>query len=253
MTAVCLRNIKLTLEYQGTHYCGWQVQDRASVKKPSIQMTIENALFKLLGKKVKLIGSGRTDAGVHAREQVANFKTKSAIKLDKLRLGLNALLPEDIAVTRAEEVPAAFHSRFDAKSKLYRYSVLNRTWRSALMRDFVYLFPHKLDLDLMRRESKSLLGKHDFRAFRTCDGEERDTVKVIKDMKINRSGGLISIDLEADGFLYNMARSIVGTLLEIGRGKLPAGSLRSILLSRDRRKAGPCVPAKGLCLVKVEY
>ena len=246
-----MRNIRLTIEYDGTNYCGWQVQKRS--QKKSIQGTIEKALQKILQEKIRIIGSGRTDAGVHAQAQVANFKTNSDTALDKLQKGLNALLPDDIAVTKIKEVHPDFHSRFAAKSKVYRYSILNRPYRSALLRGKVYFCPYPLDVRLMQEESRILLGKHNFKAFQAADKKAANSVRTIKKLQVKRDNDLIYIDIEADSFLYNMARNIIGTLLEIGRGKLPKGSLGRILVARDRRLAGPTVPSKGLCLLEVKY
>jgi tRNA pseudouridine38-40 synthase len=150
-------------------------------------------------------------------------------------------------------VPPDFNSRFSAKSKTYRYSVLNRNYSSALLSNRVYFFHYPLDLKLMRKEAKLLLGKHNFRAFQASDTRERNPVKTINSIKISKAGHLVHIDIEADGFLYNMVRNIAGTLLEIGRGKFPEGSMRRILASGRRQLAGPTVPAKGLCLIKVRY
>jgi len=253
-----MRNIKLTIEYDGTNYAGWQVQNSCqlsavSCQPKTIQETIEIALKRILQKKIKLIGSGRTDSGVHAKAQVANFKTDSGIAAEKIRMALNAVLPDDITVIKAEEAVLGFHSRFSAKSKVYRYTILNRLSRPTILRDMVYFLSYPLNLRLMRREAKILLGRHNFKSFQAVDKEERGAVRTIKNLEITKDNDFINIDIEADGFLYNMVRNIVGTLIEIGRGKLPAGSMQKILLSRNRKLAGPTVPAKGLCLLKVRY
>jgi tRNA pseudouridine38-40 synthase len=251
-----MRNLKITLEYDGTNYCGWQIQNRrpsSVVRRPSIQETIEKTLQRILQEKVKIIASGRTDAGVHALAQVANFKTNSNISLEKLQRALNGILPEDIKVTRIEEVGQDFHSRFSTKSKVYRYTILNRTYPSVLLKKGVYFYPYPLDIKLMRKETEAILGKHNFKAFQASDNKERSPIRTIKKLKINKDKDLIRIDIEADGFLYNMVRNIVGTLIEIGRGKFSPGSLKKILTSKDRKIAGPTVPANGLCLLEVKY
>lgn len=253
-----MRNIKLEIEYDGTNYCGWQVQNSPqstvhSSQKKAIQQTIEKVLSKILQEKIRLIASGRTDAGVHAKGQVANFKTNSQIPLKKLQVALNSLLPQDIAIINVREVNANFHSRFNAKSKLYRYTILNNAQRSAFLRNTAYFYPYFLDLKLMRAESKALLGQHNFKAFQASDKKERSATRTIKNLKINKKKGLVYIDIEADGFLYNMARNIVGTLIEIGRGKLKKGDLEKILQAKDRRLAGPTAGARGLCLLSVKY
>lgn len=246
------RNLKLEIEYDGTNYCGWQVQCNNKFKK-SIQEVIEKTLQKILQEKIKLIASGRTDAGVHGLAQIANFKTKSKITADNLQRALNGLLPDDISIRKIEEVPVNFHSRFDAKSKTYRYTILNRTYPSALSRNKVYFYPYPLNIKLMQKESRVLLQSHNFKSFQTSDKKERNPVKTIKKLKITKVRDFVYIDIEADGFLYNMARNIVGTLIEIGRGKFAKGSLKRILLSRNRKLAGPTLPARGLTLIKVNY
>lgn len=261
-----MRNIKLEIEYDGTGYCGWQVQNRPKTKdqrpktaKKSIQEAIEKTLQKILQEKIKLIASGRTDAGVHALAQVANFKTETKIPAWKLQRALNGNLTKDIAITKVEDVLPDFHSRFQAKSKTYRYTILNRNYPSALLKDKVYHFPYPLDVDLMRREARALLGKHDFKSFGASASSVKGTVRTIKKIAIKKSTydsrepSLITIDIEADGFLYNMVRNIVGTLIEIGRGKLGKGSVKRVLALRGREFAGPLVPARGLCLLKVKY
>lgn len=250
------RNIKLIIEYDGTNYAGWQVQRKtqnAKRKAHTIQQTLEKTLQKILQEKIKIIASGRTDAGVHAKAQVANFKTNSSITLKKLQRALNGLLPDDIVITKIEEVGLYFHSRFDAKSKVYRYTILNCAYPSALLKDMVYFYPYLLDIKLMQKEARVLLGKHSFKSFQASDNKERNTIKKIKRLKITKDKDLIYIDIEANGFLYNMVRNIVGTLIEIGRGKLPKDSLRKILLAQNRKLAGPTAPAKGLCLFEVKY
>jgi tRNA pseudouridine38-40 synthase len=246
-----MRNLKLQIEYDGTNYCGWQVQHRHKGK--SIQGTIEKTLRKILQEKVRLIASGRTDAGVHALAQIANFKARSEITLKKLQRALNGLLPDDISISRIEEAGPDFHSRFAAKSKTYRYTILNRVHPSPLLRNKVYFYPYHLDIKLMRKESRGLLGKHNFRSFQAADKKERDPVRIIKKLKIAKNRDLLYIDITADGFLYNMTRNIVGTLIEIGRTKFPEGSLKKILLARNRKFAGPTAPARGLCLLEVKY
>lgn len=247
-----MRNLKITLEYDGENYCGWQTQ-HSRIKKPSIQQRLEKTLQKILQEKIKVIGSGRTDAGVHALGQVANFKTQSLLPLNKLKLALNALLPKDISVAKIEEAALTFHSRFSAKSKLYRYNILNQPYRSALLRRQTYFYSYPLNINLMRKEARCLLGRHDFKSFCASAGSSKYTVRAIKRIALKKNGPLITLEIEADGFLYNMVRNIVGTLIEIGRGKFPAGSLKKILLAKERKFAGPTIPARGLVLVKVNY
>jgi tRNA pseudouridine38-40 synthase len=257
-----MRNLKLKIEYDGTNYCGWQVQKSHQLK--SIQEVIEKTLQRILQEKIKLIASGRTDAGVHALGQVANFRTNSKIALEKLQRALNGLLPPDIAIKNIEEVPLDFHSRFAAKSKTYRYSILNQPYPSVFLRKRAYLCPFALDINLMRGESRSLVGRHDFKAFCASRSTAISTVRSIKKIGIKRLScaplpakdrdcRLIVIDIEADGFLYNMVRSIVGTLVDIGRSRFKRGSLKKILLSKDRKHSGTTAPSCGLCLMEVKY
>jgi len=251
-------NFKLQIEYDGTNYFGWQEQNgiKAKVKHQSsktIQYVLEQVLKKILQENIKLIVAGRTDSGVHAISQVANFKSKTNIALDRLRWGLNCLLPEDIKVTTITKAPIDFNSRLCAKSKVYRYTILNRKYSSPLLARRVYFFHHPLDIGLMRKEARVLLGRHNFKSFQATELVQKNPVRIIKQIKISKNKNLIHIDIEANGFLYNMVRNIAGTLLEIGRGRFPEGSMREILESRNRKLAGPTLPAKGLCLVRVKY
>jgi len=253
-----MRNIKLVIEYDGTNYNGWQIQHHNVTKSPrqkskTIQETIEKALCKILQEKVKLIGSGRTDSGVHARAQAANFSTSCEIPADKLLKGLNGLLPDDIVITAVQEVGLAFHSRYSAKSKKYRYTILNRGYPSAVERNFCYFYSYPLDLKSMARAAKYLRGRHDFSAFRSSGKKGSSSIRTIVEISVTKEGDFVYIDVEADGFLYNMARSIAGTLLEVGRGKISHSDVKSILFKRNRALAGPTAPAKGLCLLAVRY
>ncbi|MFA6129930.1 MAG: tRNA pseudouridine(38-40) synthase TruA [Candidatus Omnitrophota bacterium] len=251
-------NFKLEIEYDGTHYHGWQVQNNTKASagyQPSktIQHVLEQVLKKVLQENIKLIVAGRTDSGVHALSQVANFKSLSKMPLQRMRWALNCLLPEDIKVTRISKADTDFNSRFCAKSKVYRYTILNRKYSSPLLANRVYFFHHPLDIRLMRSEAKALLGRHNFKSFQAAEARYRNPVRTIKRIKITRDKGLLHIEIEADSFLYNMVRNIAGTLLEIGRGRFPKGSMNKILKSGNRKLAGPALPAKGLCLVKVKY
>jgi len=243
------RNLKLTLEYDGENYHGWQRQPRVT----TIQGIIEEALAKVLQKKISLIGAGRTDAGVHARGQVANFKTKSNLPLKNLKAALNSLLPEDIVVKHAVHVSNDFHARYDARSKLYRYTILNAPLSSPLLRKYVYFFSYPLDIKAMKRAAKFLAGRHDFSSFRGAGTARENYIRKVKRLKVSTEKELICLDMEADGFLYNMVRIIAGTLLDVGRGKITASEVRKILEAKDRRQAGPTLPARGLCLLKVKY
>lgn len=244
-----LRNIKLTIQYDGTGYSGWQFQKNGL----SIQEVIQNVIKRITGEKISLIGSGRTDAGVHAEAQVANFRTRSKIPLEKFQLGLNTILPKDIVVIRMEEAPPAFNAQHDAKSKLYRYTIANNNFVNPLMRHYAAKCFYKLDIAAMRKAAKHLVGRHNFKSFQAKDVIEREPTRTIKYIKVAKRKDLIYIYIEADGFLYNMARNIVGTMIEAGRGKIDARTVKDILLKKDRRFSGPTMPARGLCIMKVRY
>jgi len=244
-----MRNIKLTIRYDGTRYAGWQSQRNAK----TVQETIERAIKALTREKVNLIGSGRTDSGVHAMGQVANFKTRSKLPLKNIEMGLNSILPEDILVCGAEEVDLKFNAQTYAKDKIYRYTISNTDFVDPFLRAFAARCFYRLNTREMKRATAFLLGSHDFRSFRTEGGRKDNTVRTIKRIKIEKDGDMIYIDIEANGFLYNMARSVVGTLIEVGRGKIKADSVKEILAMKDRKFCGPTAPAKGLCLMKVRY
>lgn len=251
-----MRNIKLTIEYDGTNYNGWQIQQKRPEEvgtEKTIQGIIERVLGGILQEELRLIGAGRTDAGVHALGQVANFKTKSKMPMAVMQRALNALLPKDIVIVDIEEAKSDFNARFDARSKTYRYQILNRDYGSAFDRLYQYYVPYKLDVRLMKREARVLVGRHDFKSFQAADKRERMPIRNVRRISIRKDGPIINIDIEANGFLYNMVRNIVGTLIEIGRGKFAPGSMRRILRAKDRTLAGPTAPAKGLCLVRVRY
>ncbi|MFH1753794.1 MAG: tRNA pseudouridine(38-40) synthase TruA [Candidatus Omnitrophota bacterium] len=244
-----MRNIKLTIQYDGTRYSGWQSQKNSV----AVQDVMEKALSGLLGEKVKLIGASRTDANVHAAGQVANFRTGSRLSLLNIKNGLNRRLPKDIVVLRAAMAKEAFHAQYDAKSKIYRYRVYAGNPVPPFFKDFVARTSYELDTEIMSEEAKALLGRHDFISFQGANSPRKETIRSIKSIRVKKRGKLIEFHIEADGFLYNMARAIVGTLIDIGRGHMQRGSVKEILAKRERRFAGATAPAKGLCLMKVGY
>ena len=244
-----MRNNKLTIEYDGGNYHGWQRQPDPA----TVQETIEKVLARVLQEKVNLIGASRTDAGVHARGQVASLKTKSEIPLRNLKAALNSLLPEDILIKGSLRAGEEFHARYSAKSKFYRYTILNRALSSPFLRKYAYFFPHPLDTQAMKKAAKHLIGRHDFSSFRGTATGRNSCLRTVKKLTVTSRNNFIYIDMEADGFLYNMARVISGTLLEIGRGKISSQDIKKILPAGDRRRAGPTLPPHGLCLVKVKY
>jgi len=244
-------NVCLTIAYDGTRYAGWQTQKNAK----TVQETIEKALKKILNEKVNLIASGRTDSGVHAKAQIANFKTKHPSPTAKLKLALNPNLPNDISVTAIRKAPTKFHSRYDAKSKLYRYTILNSTTDDPFLWPYYCRVVYKLNVPLMKKEAKTLLGRHDFKAFQAKSDRSsvKNTVRTVKKISVKKKNALVHIEIEANGFLHNMVRNIAGTLIEIGRGYFPKGSMKKILSSKNRRIAGPTAHPKGLTLIKVKY
>ncbi|MFH1478154.1 MAG: tRNA pseudouridine(38-40) synthase TruA [Candidatus Omnitrophota bacterium] len=246
-----MRNIKLLIEYDGTRFSGWQIQSKA--RKKTIQQEIQKACEKLLGEKVIVIGSGRTDSGVHAKAQAANFRTKSNLSLHNIKRGLNSYLPKEICVLKVEEAGLDFHAQFDAKGKLYKYTIFNRKERSPLNDRYSTFITYDLDISKMKKAAKYLVGKKDFKSFQASDKKERSSVRTIKRLDIIKKGDIIEILIDADGFLYNMVRNIVGTLIDVGRGRIASPHLKHILNSRNRSSAGETVPAKGLCLERVFY
>lgn len=243
------RTIKLTIRYDGTAYCGWQSQKNG----PSIQAAVQAAVKKLTGRASSVIASGRTDSGVHALAQVASFRTTSKIPAENIEKALNTILPDDIRIYGAEDMSPAFNALKSAKSKLYRYTIYNRTVTDPFLRRFAAQCYFKVDVRLMRKGARYLVGRHDFTSFRTKDGKEKNAVRTVKYITIEKKGDLIYIDIEANGFLYNMVRNIVGTLIDVGRGKITAEDVKLILTRRDKRACGPTAAAQGLCLIKVDY
>ena len=245
-----MRNIKLLIEYDGTNYLGWQVQPKGQ----TIQGVLEEKIGLLTGASVQLFGSGRTDSGVHALGQVAHFKTESRMNILTIQRALNSLVPPDIVIQKVEEVEDGFHARKHSKSKVYEYRILNRNLRSAFHRGYVWYIPQKLNFVEMQKAARSLVGEHDFSAFRTVGSPTRTTVRRVIRAEWKRGrDGLIRFEIEANGFLKQMVRSIIGTLVEVGKGKMKAADLRKILNSKDRKEAGPTAPARGLFLKEVKY
>lgn len=245
-----MRNIKLLIEYDGTNYLGWQIQRRG----PTIQGMIEEKLKLIAKEEIHLIGSGRTDAGVHAMAQVANFKTNTSIDVNSLKRALNSLLPKDILIKEVEEVEEGFHARKNSKSKIYEYFILNKKDSSVFIRQYSWHIPQKLNLVEMKRATEILIGEHDFSSFRSSGSFAKTSIRRIINAGWKRSqSGLLRFEIEANGFLRQMVRAIVGTLVEVGRGRIDAQGFREILESKNRKKAGSTAPAHGLFLKEVKY
>ena len=244
------KNFKLTIEYDGTDFHGWQRQksDR------SIQGEIEAALHEMTREKINLIGSGRTDAGVHALGQVANFKCATRLDADDFQNGLNSLLPDSIVIRDCEVVDADFHARFDARRKIYHYRILNRRLPTAIKRQYWWHVRRPLDLEMMNRAASELVGIHDFSTFEGTGSPRSDSIRqVFNAAFLKETEDNIVFEIEANGFLRFMVRSIVGTLADVGMGKIHPEDFRTILESQDRSQAGVTAPPRGLFLVRVVY
>ena len=244
-----MRNIKLTIEYDGKCYNGWQKQPN----KLNIQGEIERAIYNITKEEVDLIGSGRTDAGVHALGQVANFKTNSQISIEKLPLAINSQLKNSIVIKEAKHINERIHSRYNAKHKTYRYIINNSKCRTAIYRNLEYSYPFKLDAEKMKQASKYFEGEHDFKAFKSSGTSSKNSVRTIYKAIVKQEGEKIIIELTGNGFLYNMVRIIAGTLLDVGLGKIQPEEIPEMIESKDRQRAGKTLPAHGLYLVEVKY
>lgn len=263
-----LRTLKLTIAYDGTAYAGWQLQ----LDRPTVQGTLEDAVAKVTGQHVRILASGRTDAGVHALGQVVGFRTESALPPEVLLRAINANLPHDIAILNVAEAPDGFHPICHAVRKRYRYTIHDGPIRDVFCRRFAWHYVYgRLDADAMRRAAGPLIGTHDFSSFETSGAERKTSVRTVFDLSVERgragdcpflarqqpnqspSDDFISIEVEADGFLYNMVRTIVGTLVQVGRGSQTEAWPAEVLHAKDRRIAGPTAPPQGLCLLRVDY
>lgn len=228
---------------------GWQKQK----DKLNIQGEIERAIKEVTGEEVDLIASGRTDRGVHAINQVANFKIENNIPVDKIPYALNSKLKKSIRIKNAEEVEIEFHSRYACKKKTYRYVINNSIHGTAIYRNLQYHFTEKLDENKMNEAAKFLIGEHDFKSFKASTKSTKSSIRIIYNAKVERNGEIVTIELTGNGFLYNMVRIIAGTLVDVGTGKIKPEEVKEILLAKDRLKAGKTLPPNGLYLVNVEY
>ena len=246
-----LRNIMMTLAYDGTAYHGFQKQNRTALK--TVQQELETALGTLTAEEVTVYGSGRTDSGVHAEGQVINFHTGSRIPALKFPLAVNSLLPRDIVAIEARDVAEDFHARYSAKRKTYRYTIYNAPYLSPFWRYYAYHVPGNLDAGKMGEAAESFVGVHDFHGFCAKDTAATDFTRTIYSCRVGRQGALLVITVEGNGFLYNMVRIMAGTLLEIGQNKRQPDSIADLLEYGERKQAGMTLPPQGLCLVAVEY
>lgn len=244
-----MKNYKITVQYDGTKYNGWQRQGNT---KNTIQERFENVLSRMCSKDVEIFASGRTDAGVHADEQTANFKCDVVMNEMEIQDYLNKYLPEDIRVTSIEEADMRFHSRLNAKSKTYEYTIAIKK-PDVFIRKYVFCAEKKPDIEQMRKAADLIVGKHDFKGFSSAGRTKKSTVRTVNFIEIEEQGEIIKIRINGDGFLYNMVRIISGTLYDIGIGKLEKDIIEEIFEEKIRENAGVTLPASGLRLVKVYY
>jgi tRNA pseudouridine38-40 synthase len=242
-------NIKIEIEYDGTNYSGWQVQPNGN----TIQETIEKALFKITGENITINGSGRTDSGVHAYGQVASFISISGIPPEKFSYALNQNLPDDIVIKKSEQVSDDFHARYSAVKKEYIYKIYNSLFPSAIHRNHMYHIRQELDTVKMQNAADYFCGKHDFSSFMSAGSDVKSTEREIYKSEIKRNQDIITFNITGNGFLYNMVRIIVGTLIEAGTGKIKPDKIQEILKSKDRSQSGKTAPPHGLYLNKVYY
>ncbi|OEF96450.1 tRNA pseudouridine(38-40) synthase TruA [Vulcanibacillus modesticaldus] len=244
-----VRNIKLEISYDGTNFHGFQIQP----DQRTIQGELQKAIGMIIKQQIKITASGRTDTGVHARKQVCNFHTESRIPVEKWVDALNSLLPEDIVVKSATEMPFEFHSRFDVKKKIYRYSIYNDRVVDVFRRNYTWHYPYSLDIETMKKASQLFIGEHDFTSFSSAKSEIENRTRTIYEAEIGKIGNEIYFQISGNGFLYNMVRIIMGTLVEVGSGKMSLEDIRSLFREKNRSMAGITAPAKGLTLWDVEY
>ena len=244
-----MRNIKLIIEYDGKKFGGWQKQPN----KLNIQGEIEKAIEEITGEAVELNASGRTDAGVHSLGQTANFKTNSEIDISKMAIAINSKLKQSIRIIKAEEVDEKFHARYSCKGKKYKYVINNSKYGSAIYRDLEYHMPIKLNVEAMQKGIKYFEGEHDFKGFKASGTSSKSSVRTIYSAKVIEDGERIIVEIEGNGFLYNMVRIISGTIVDVGLGKIKPEEIPEIIESKDRTRAGKTLPPPGLYLVEVYY
>ncbi|MGI6069469.1 MAG: tRNA pseudouridine(38-40) synthase TruA [Blautia sp.] len=244
-----MKRVGLIVAYDGTNYCGWQIQNNGI----TIQGELNRCLSELLGKEVETIGASRTDAGVHALGNVAIFDTDARMPGEKFSYALNQRLPEDIRIQLSEEMPMDFHPRYCDSEKTYEYRILNRRFPVPTERLYSYFYHYDLDEEKMRAATSYLIGEHDFASFCGSKAQVKSTVRTITHMEIERFGDMVTIQVSGKGFLYNMVRIIAGTLIEVGNGQYPPEQVQNILKACDREAAGPTAPAHGLTLMGIRY
>lgn len=245
-----MKNIKIKLQFDGSRYAGWQ---RLKDKDNTIQGKLEELLRKMTSEEINVIGCSRTDRGVHAKSLVCNFHTNSKMTVNEIEEYINNYLPDDIVAYNLEEVHERFHSRYNAKSKYYRYTIDNNKYQDVFNRKFTSHIPNKLNLSLMQDAANMLVGTYDFSAFTTTKSKKKDAIRTIISIHIKKENNYIYIDFEGDGFLHNMIRIITGTLVRVGKKEITPIDVKNILESKDRSISGPMMEPKGLCLMDVRF
>lgn len=241
--------VMLTVAYEGTNYCGWQVQPNGI----TIEQVLNETLSELLGEEITVTGASRTDSGVHSLGNVAVFDTKTRMPAEKISYALNQRLPEDIVVRGSREVPADFHPRFSKSEKTYEYRILNTRFNQPLLRKTTYFYHYPLDAAAMQQAAAVLVGEHDFTSFSSVHAQTNTFVRTIYALDVTKEGDVITIRVRGNGFLYNMVRIIAGTLIQVGAGVRPAEEMQSILEGCDRSLAGPTAPPEGLTMIGISY
>lgn len=244
-----MKNIKLTIEYDGSNFAGWQKQE----SHRTVEGVLEKAIKKVTGEDAKILASGRTDKGVHAYGQVANFMTDATIPGDKFKYALNDKLPDDVSIRESEEVNMTFHSRFSAHRKTYRYLIFKSDIRSPIYRNYAYHVKYELNVKAMTKALKYFVGRHDFSAFVPNKSNIDKNIRTVYDVRLKEKDGFIEIEVDGNGFLHNMVRIIVGTLVEVGNGRREPESVAEIIAGKNRKQSGHTAPAEGLYLLKVFY
>lgn len=244
-----MKNVLLEISFNGAYFHGWQIQPNAV----TVQQTLRDAIESLTHEKINLVGCSRTDAGVHANSFYCNFKTESTVPPDKFADALNCSLPDTIVVISSKEVPESFHARYDCTGKRYIYRILNTKTKSPFLNKLVYHYPYKIDCEMLDKAAKDFIGKYDFSAFCAAGCDVSDRVRTIGSFTVQRNGDEVVFSVEGNGFLYNMVRIMVGTLLDINRGVIDGDSIKKIIQSKSRDNAGVTVPGEGLYLDKVFY
>ncbi len=244
-----MRRIMLVLAYDGTNFYGYQVQN----DDRTVQKVVQDALYTLTGENIKSVASGRTDSGVHAQGQVVHFDTNSTIPASKFKDALNSLLDKDVRILKSKQVKNDFHARYDAKSKIYKYTIYNGDVENPLNSRYTAFYPYKIDFDKINDAIKEIVGTHDFKCFLASGSQVQNTVRTIDYIKVTKKAKTITFTIKGNGFLYNMVRIIVGTLLDVSQGRLTAQNVKDAIELKSRKLCGKTMPPNGLCLYKVFY